>query len=229
MFNARNEMDQSRFVDDLSESIAEMDEMAAIKANDVIDTIHFKYQDRLRQHSMLHNNNENIPPQQVGADQNQCFENTNTIQITTNICDNNYNRKLENSNNTNKQKHQLEEEIQFVSGARSSLLAAGLEQTRRVRSKFNSMSNLSSVAESRDDDLAVTGNSSSNGSPIRTTGGLRQNQSFVQQEADRTMISDESHSSDQTSSSQRRSSSNSVHSLDSGLFLSRDVSPNQSS
>lgn len=57
MFNARNELDQSRFVDDLGESIAEMDEMENIKAHNIVETIHFKYLERLRRHSIMHNNN----------------------------------------------------------------------------------------------------------------------------------------------------------------------------
>lgn len=54
MFNARNELDQSRFSDDLGESIAEMDEMESIRAHNIVETIHLKYQERLKRHAMLH-------------------------------------------------------------------------------------------------------------------------------------------------------------------------------
>ena len=59
MFNARNELDQSRFVDDLSESIAEMDEMETIRAHNIVDTIYLKHQERLKHHAMIHSNANN--------------------------------------------------------------------------------------------------------------------------------------------------------------------------
>lgn len=55
MFNARNELDQSRFSDDLGESIAEMDEMESIRAHNIVDSIHSKYQERLKRHNLMHN------------------------------------------------------------------------------------------------------------------------------------------------------------------------------
>lgn len=58
MFNARNELDQSRFSDDLAESIAEMDEMESIRAHNIVNTIHSKYQDRLKRHTMMHSQSE---------------------------------------------------------------------------------------------------------------------------------------------------------------------------
>lgn len=54
MFNARNELDQSRFADDLSESIAEMDEMMAIKSRNIVEILHFKFTEKIYQHSLMH-------------------------------------------------------------------------------------------------------------------------------------------------------------------------------
>lgn len=54
MFNARNELDQGRFVDDLNESIAEMDEMEHIRAHNIVESIHLKQLDRLRRHTLMH-------------------------------------------------------------------------------------------------------------------------------------------------------------------------------
>uniref|UniRef100_A0A6G1SA16 IQ motif and SEC7 domain-containing protein 1 n=1 Tax=Aceria tosichella TaxID=561515 RepID=A0A6G1SA16_9ACAR len=54
MFNARNELDQSRFVDDLNESIAEMDEMEHIRAHNIVDSIHSRQLDCLRRHAQMH-------------------------------------------------------------------------------------------------------------------------------------------------------------------------------
>lgn len=75
MFNARNELDQSRFANDLGESIAEMDELDAAKTHNVIDTIHFKYLDRLRRHSWMHNNHQSSNDYLSAQNNNQANHN----------------------------------------------------------------------------------------------------------------------------------------------------------
>ena len=54
IFNARNELDQSRFFHDLSESIAEMEEMETIRVHNIIDVIHSKHLEYLKRHTMIH-------------------------------------------------------------------------------------------------------------------------------------------------------------------------------
>lgn len=121
--------------------------------------------------------------------------------------------------------------------------------------KFSSMLNLSSATTDNKSDIAkdggkLCGQSIASSSSSSSTRGLRQNQSFVQAAASRSTNNDQSGggrgeqvlvgfsgvaivpnttAATSAAAAHRRCSSSSVHSLDSGLFLSRDVSPNQSS
>lgn len=192
MFNAKNDVDRGRFVDDLSESIAEMDEMESIKAHNVIETIHFKYQDRLSRHAMMHNTTDKFSPQFR-------FDNRVDKSLISN-CDTRI--KVLNKEDSSKSS-------QLPVIAASTKPAAGPRS--RVLAKFSSMLNLSSTTEG-----VINLN--------RPT-GLLKNQPSLHQNQSRT----DNKSSSRNEQVQRRGSTGSVHSLDSGLFLSRDVSPNQSS
>lgn len=202
MFNARNELDQSSFVNDLTESIAEMDEMESIRAHNIIETIHFKHQERLRRHAMMHNSNENVN-QQPGL----VSESEKLSTSISNDCD-----IRKSNNNIN---HLLVIEDNQGEGQRP-VVANG----RRLQSKFNSMSNLSSVAESRDDD---------DDNQCQGDENLRQKKSYVQPAQQVVRQQQQQQVGQRSGGTQRSCSIGSVHSLDSGLFLSRDVSPNQSS
>lgn len=209
MFNARNELDQSRFVDDLGESIAEMDEMKSIKVNNISETIHFKYLERLKRHAMIHSgSNENIQQiQALGIDNHQV---TNKMLSMVNSCDIVKNKKL--PENTNKQEDPV-----------SNLASPSeVDENCGIKTKFNSMLNLSSSnGDSKSDNVGK----------LNPSKGLRQNKSFINhpQQIAEQPINQETSASSGSTDAQRKCSTSSVHSLDSGLFLSRDVSPNQSS
>lgn len=224
MFNARNELDQSRFVDDLGESIAEMDEMESIKAHNLVDVLHFKYQDRLRRHTLMHGNGASeINIQSVISEENNHPKNK-MLNIINN-CDNRI-----QSNKDGKQQPMGQDEIkeqrqsaqQPQSDSKTNSNVKSTTQTistaRRVQAKFSSMLNLSSAATDSKND---TGNNP------QTNKGLRQNQSFAVQQPQQASIVEQVAEGSPRGSQQRRGSTSSVHSLDSGLFLSRDVSPNQ--
>lgn len=234
MFNARNELDQSRFVDDLTESIAEMDEMESIRQHNLIDTIHFKQQERLRRHEALHNSNENIDKQS-----NHVVEMNERILggMSNNICDNNrksnahIGHKLMAIDDDDDDQEDGNQVTSTETQAQATSSKVGGGDQMKLQSKFNSMSNLSTVTTSGKSDSS---DSPANGSNV----GLRQNRSFAQnsqflqirRENQNGQPNDSSASGDSTRSTapNRSNSTGSVHSLDSGLFISRDVSPNQS-
>lgn len=54
MLNARNELDHSKFVNNLSESIAEIDEIENLRSHGIIDDIHRRHMDNLKRHAALH-------------------------------------------------------------------------------------------------------------------------------------------------------------------------------
>lgn len=200
MFNARNDLDRSRFVDDLSESIAEMDEMETIRAHNIIETIYFRHQERLRRHAAIHNSNENISKQNVEHVNDSSKQSNGSL---SNNCD--------NRGSDDDRRLQAIKNKQDIDNSTAGL-AAG--RAHRIQSKFNSMFNLSSATNQE------------------VVGGLRHNRSFAQQQKPMTGQQQPECSalgSDQLNGTQRSCSTGSVHSLDSGLFLSRDVSPNQSS
>lgn len=294
MFNARNELDQSRFVDDLTESIAEMDEMEMIKTNNIIETIHFRFSERLKRHSNMHsvncNKNEssnNIIQSKQGnsvlaLDDNQASKKMSLI----NNCDIRI-----GSNNERSPASAIDigedndrQIVVLVSGQQASRTTArepssntfgdhhddynratiGRDRSHNRVGKFScSMLDLSSAAiptaTTTTDDKSDSSKNEQGVASSRAK-GLRQNQSFVQVPTIRSAKSDQSGGSGgdrrvggageqviigfsempmapgravstatSTAASHRRCSTSSVHSLDSGLFLSRDVSPNQSS
>lgn len=267
MFNARNELDQSRFVDDLSESIAEMDEMEMIKTNNIIETIHFRYSERLKRHSIMHsgggkNNENNIIMQSkskntvLALDDNQ----VNGKLSSMNNCDikiTSSNKQISSSASDSKDDNRQQQITVRGNNSATSTPAPSSDArdhhdqplsqngAHHQAGKFNSMLNLSSaITDSRsgiikDEEYCRQNIQSSNAK------GLRQNQSFVQPPANQSANNDRSDvraSGEQVvaglsgvvptaaaSAAHRRCSTSSVHSLDSGLFLSRDVSPNQSS
>lgn len=291
MFNARNELDQSRFVDDLTESIAEMDEMEMIKTNNIIETIHFRFSDRLKRHSNMHSGNfnknesaNNITQSKSGnsvlaLDDNQASKKLSLI----NNCDI---RISSNNERTPALAGNIGEDNDkqiavLVSGQQASRTTArkpssdtfgdhhhdynqatiGRDGSHHRVGKFScSMLDLTSATMPT---AATTDNKSDStkgaqGVESSTAKGLRQNQSFVQVPTIRSAKSDQSGGGDRrvagvgeqvivgfsemtmapgkavsaatfAAASHRRCSTSSVHSLDSGLFLSRDVSPNQSS
>lgn len=207
MFNARNELDQSRFVDDLGESIAEMDEMETIRAHNIIETIHLKYLDRLRRHSMMH---EAIENNQVTNRLVRNHESGETSSLMTN-CDTR-NTRSENLLEFRdlKQEDCSEEELAGRAGP--------------VHTKFNSMLNLSNKPV--DSEATTVGFDTREQTLAKD---LKQN---LVAETEQPQANDKQQTAANQSDqmvAQRRCSANSVHSLDSGLFLSRDVSPNQSS
>lgn len=209
MFNARNELDQSRFVDDLGESIAEMDEMESIKVNNISETIHFKYLERLKRHAMMHSgSNENIQPNQIiGIDNHQV---TNKMLSMINSCDIVNNKKSLPGSTIKNQEN-------------SALNVTNVDENCGIKTKFNSMLNLSSSSGDSKSD---------NNDKQKPSKGLRQNKSFInhpQQIVEQPTVNQTTNSSLGSADAQRKCSTSSVHSLDSGLFLSRDVSPNQSS
>lgn len=266
MFNARNELDQSRFVDDLSESIAEMDEMELIKANNIIETIHFRYSERLKRHSIMHsgggvNNENNIIMQSsskntvLALDDNQAGRKLSSM----NNCDikiTNSNKQISSSASDSKDDNKQQQITVRSNNSFTTTLdpssnardhhdqPLSRDEAHHQTGKFNSMLNLSSaITDSRsgiikDEDCCRQNIQSSN------TKGLRENQSFVQPPGSRSANNDQSDlraggeqvaaglsgiAAAAASAAHRRCSTSSVHSLDSGLFLSRDVSPNQSS
>lgn len=218
MFNARNELDQSRFVDDLSESIAEMDEMETIRAHNHIETIHFRQQERLRRHAMSHAISENQADEKVSRQTHKSATNQKSCDTTRrqhNQVVGETQRELEN--------HRRSSDDQVISRREAQEsekipISETSQRERKHRSKFNSMLNLSS----NDNDECKTQPKS-----------LKLNHSFVQdrdqRQPHRSIDQPERSQNDSGSSRQRRCSTNSIHSLDSGLFLSRDISPNQSS
>lgn len=230
MFNARNELDQSRFVDDLSESIAEMDEMETIKVHNLIETIHFRQQERLRRHRMSHATSENgavvvedskpRPTNKAASTTNmieKCDTSNNIVMVIESTVQRERDDKQQQSDNyTELKTRKIKSDEIPIPGASSSL--------QQRRGKFSSMLNLSSSNQENDE-----------GSSNRTQAkGLRLNRSFViqaqqqQQQQQRHADNQPGSHNDSGSSGQRRCSTSSVHSLDSGLFLSRDISPNQS-
>lgn len=232
MFNARNELDQSRFVDDLGESIAEMDEMESIKVHNISDTIHFKYLERLKRHAMIHSGqNENILPLQTTVLVNDNHQVSNKMLSMINSCD-----ITNNNNNNNKKKQQQQQPFRnadnkqndFSSNHKTTSIVG---ESCGIKTKFSSMLNLSS---SSNGDNNIKG-----GDICKPPKGLRLNKSFVNQPQQ--IISEQqpvvsnyqtanaSSGSTTADAQQRKCSTSSVYSLDSGLFLSRDVSPNQSS
>lgn len=295
MFNARNELDQSRFVDDLSESIAEMDEMEMIKTNNIIETIHFRYSDRLKRHSVMHSgicsnssNNENsniiIQPKSsnntvLALDDNRVGKKLGLI----NNCDirisaNNEQPQQQLTTSAGDCKDNNSKQIVIAGSCGSANTTTvpssdtlgdrhqnhynqptGRDGSHQHRAgKFSSMLNLSSATTDNKSDIAqdggkLCGQSIASSSSSSSTRGLRQNQSFVQPPASRSTSNDQSGggrvgggeqvlvgfsgvaivpnttAAPPAAAAHRRCSSSSVHSLDSGLFLSRDVSPNQSS
>lgn len=213
MFNARNELDQSRFVDDLGESIAEMDEMETIKTNNISETIHFKYLERLKRHSIMHSGlNENIQL-------NRTTENDNHQVI---------NKMPDMMNNCDTTRNFASKQISGIGEKQEDTVSNNTSssgESRGIKTRFSSMLNLSSSSSDSKND-----NTDGKHKPPK---GLRQNKSFVNHPQ---LIAEQSgeprpNTSGASSSGgvQRRCSTSSVHSLDSGLFLSRDVSPNQSS
>lgn len=233
MFNARNELDQSRFVDDLGESIAEMDEMETIKTNNIIDTIHFKYLERLQRHAMMHNTDDHVPSL-IDHHLRDEIHPQSKLVMKDNDCD---------TLTSNKQISALDEPMKqqsrtnpvFNPSSVSTVTTAGNNTSApntlaticvgRVPAKFSSMLNLSSVASARHNDV---GDNDTRRHQIQTK-YARQNQLFVNQQSQRVIKSGGGVRDEQAMGTQRRCSTSSVHSLDSGLFLSRDVSPNQSS
>lgn len=195
MFNARNELDRSRFVDDLNESMAEMDEMELIKTHNVVETIHFKQLERLRRHAMMHDEPGLIA-----------------------------NNKLKSSATTIMNEEQIvfrnesESDRDTTESSNVTVIAKG--SRRLPPTKFNSMSNLASVAEITDE---IESNQPRMSQMIDLPPSDR---SFGQHPA--CYVVQRGVRSTNQIGVHRSCSTNSVHSLDSGLFLSRDVSPNQS-
>lgn len=194
MFNAHNELDQSRFVEDLSESIAETDEMDIIRSQNIIETIHLKHLERLKRHAMSHSEDKGS---------NRMLDNQADFVVVGNAgsCD------------ENKQIITLHEPFNDTKQAQFS------KQEQRPQIKCSSMSNLSRVVENKEESLLASGRDHC------------ANQDEVTLKAPRA-INDSSSSSSTSNNSNglvRRSSASSIHSLDSGMFISRDVSPNQSS
>lgn len=209
MFNARNELDRSRFVDDLNESIAEMDEMEVIRTHNIVETIHFKQQDRLRRHALMHKPNGSELKVVAGSAR---------MMIDEKIMEG-----IEN------------DEGDSTLGSNVTVIQKG---SHRLPSKFSSMSNLASVVETKDENETTTNELAGGvkaGNDDGVNGGLRPNGSIVHQmieaNSQRGPLRGINHQNLITSNGlivHRSCSANSVHSLDSGLFLSRDVSPNQS-
>lgn len=224
MFNARNELDQSRFVDDLGESIAEMDEMETIKAHNIIETIHFKYMERLRRHVVLHSTPTSASATTIvtGSFNENGFSdstkrNNNKIAGMMNCCDT---RSMNFKQNADSE--DVKQDTATTSDGKNS------------KAKFSSMLNLSSVCVETKRDSLCNANGNTTAADTATdkqSKGLRHNLSYGQQLAVRNAERPNSVqvASASNSAIQRRCSTSSVHSLDSGLFLSRDVSPNQSS
>lgn len=272
MFNARNELDQSRFVDDLSESIAEMDEMQMIKTNNIIETIHFRYSERLKRHSVMHSgncgnsNNENNHVMQtksnntvLALDDNQVSKklsliNSCDIRITTNSeqtsaldsdCKDNYKQIMPANSSTDTTTTPSSNIL--ADHHHNNIQPSGRDGSHHRAGKFSSMLNLSSATtDNKSDIVKDDGKYYGQNIASSSTKGLRQNQSLAQASllanddqsskgcGDRVLVGF-SGSATTTSTTNapvaahRRCSTSSVHSLDSGLFLSRDVSPNQSS
>lgn len=232
MFNARNELDQSRFVDDLGESIAEMDEMETIKTHNIIETIHFKHQERLRRHAMMHTTPTNNTPVnsvtgqtnniECGVSESNQHLNNNRVLNTVTSCDN---RSINNYKQI-----VVDEDVDPVSTSTPG---------RGSKAKFSSMLNLSSACLDRKSDgtsISADNSSTHSGPSIQQNKFMRQNQSVGQQLSDHNVDlpgecppAPPPAPTASGSAIHRRCSASSVHSLDSGLFLSRDVSPNQSS
>lgn len=241
MFNARNELDQSRFVNDLSESIAEMEEMEVIRAHNIIEKIHVTHQERLRRHAMMHE------MQSIGDVHHQ-FENDKLSRDLTINFDSKKRRAASSEKLIileDESEKQEVEKTEKPSDADKKSDASTKSKPRRLQSKFSSMSNLSSVSEGHDDEQSniCKENRINDQTKVITKGslsnGLRLNRSFVQpikptNEAaqplprPRRRTNEPLLPADRLNRNQRSCSTNSVHSLDSGLFLSRDVSPNQS-
>lgn len=213
MFNAKNELDQSRFVGDLSESIAEMEEMETIKKHNLIETIHFRQQERLRRHRMSHAISENAEDKSRAGKVTNMIENCDTSREQSDLAVISSQAKEARlcDGLTAPTKRKESDEIPIP--------RTNNQQEPKLRSEFRSMLNLSSSGDYESRTQAK---------------GLRPNHSFLQHhqpdQAPQPRGPDHQPGShnDSGSSGQRRCSTGSVHSLDSGLFLSRDISPNQS-
>lgn len=201
MFNAHNDLDQSRFVEDLSESIAETNEMDLIRSQNIIETIHLKHLERLKQHALQHTEFKNSDNQIT--DQHMNISNISNSKI----CE-----------DSNKQNMILRENISVTGTEHSEEYK---EQRYQMKCLSMSDSCLSTVVENKDESLV----------PEKTQ-GLLQEESMLQPSGAANESSSRSSTSNQSSGRNelfRRCSASSIHSLDSGMFISRDVSPNQSS
>lgn len=195
MFNAHNELDQSRFVEDLSESIAETDEMDLIRSQNIIETIHLKHLERLKRHAMLHTDDK--------GSIRVLEDNADLVDEGLGGC----NLKRQTITSHEQDHVTTTKQIEFTG------------QEQRFQMKCSSMSNLSTLAENKDESLLAS-DKSHHANGIEST-----------PDAPRAMKDSSSGSSTSNNSNglARRSSASSIHSLDSGMFISRDVSPNQSS
>ena len=296
LFNARNELDQSRFVGDLSESIAEMEEMETIRVHNIIETIHFKHQERLRRHSMMHDELQasqmvaNATTASGGADARDKLARrglpmvdfaTRSSKKSTNCTpsdpgdqlvileeDSVAGKQLQQQQQPqrppsisggNREEQNKENNLRLIGGSDGDQTSQRSKRTRRLRSKFSSMSNLSCVSEGRDDeDAQHRSDGDTNELPPPRPGASNRSRIALQQGANGELLRREpssnaalasrrpqglvsggigqrnggaggaQRSSERLNANHRSQSSASVHSLDSGLFLSRDVSPNQS-
>lgn len=195
MLNARNELDQTRFGDDLNESIAEMDEMEAIKNRNIVEIIHFKHTEKVRQHSLLHKRLQPI-------DDTFSIEHRQVDNFLLNNCDKKNQGGQKGSLLVDNYEGGIRDD---ESGKRTTILVNDHVQ---LWTKSSSMSNLSSSggSEGSENERHITA--------IELPPHVE------------SMNSKSSGLSDETV--ERKCSAGSVFSLDSGLFLSRDVSPNQS-
>lgn len=257
MFNARNELDQSRFADDLIESIAEMDEMETIRAHNIIDAIHFKHLDRMRRHAMIHDDGSN-------DENNQASSTTNHNVVTCNKQQQGQFSLMNNCDIIKIDNHvQVKISDQFeqaadnrhstitIASSSSSSSSSSTSTTQSQRSKGSSQSKFSSMLNLPTEGAAVdcinnlqTNNisnqasvkqnlsSSSHQQPTSSSSTGHQRMPMIDQSDNSSSRSDSEQqvaAAVRAGAQQRRNSASSVHSLDSGLFLSRDVSPNQSS
>lgn len=211
MFNARNELDQSRFAEDLSESIAEMSEMDAIRTRNIVELLHFKNTEQLRLHSLMHRKKKSADDKTLSVTRETISNNPLVPESTRNHCDT-------KTDSQSKRVVQFMDQMDQDSTA-TTILINGQAQNW---TKSSSMLNLSIAETGEEANETVKKQISEKDAKI----DKQPKQPSNSQPRSLGTPTSEPFSN---ANVERKSSADSVFSLDSGLYLSRDASPNQSS
>lgn len=84
-FNARNELDQQRFVDDLQESVAEMDEMEQLRITKSNSLVHLNMLDKKDEQPAAKDAADGNKPQGVGEDKQQQQQQQQVVSSQTDV------------------------------------------------------------------------------------------------------------------------------------------------